>query len=394
MFITEETLKVGIQSTVVDYNQSGLGRYATELLEGYHTLEKKVTLIRYKNNNGWTNHCGFKEVSGKRLPYYTNVPLQIAAMVRKSKCNLIHYPVHFSENIGSYLINNRVKTVLTIHDIGPMLHDNDKRIWYDQPDIETQTLWQWGLRLASKRADHIITVSENTKRDCVKYLGIPPEKITVIPCAASPIFHPRPEKDVIAFLHNIGIQQPYVFYTGGLSSRKNVERLLDAYEILCEEGYWHNLLIAGNSPDKTHAESIQNRFGDRVIFTGHVPPQTLAYLYCGADMFVYPSLYEGFGIPPLEAMASGTPTITSNTSSLPEVVGDAGIMVDPNSTSELYCAMKLVANNKNVRDKLKFSGLERASHFKWIDIAKQTWKVYEDIFYDLGERKPLSLGRG
>ena len=380
MFITEETLKVGIQSTVVDYNQSGLGRYATELLEGYHTLEKKVTLIRYKNNNGWTNHCGFKEVSGKRLPYYTNVPLQIAAMVRKSKCNLIHYPVHFSENIGSYLINNRVKTVLTIHDIGPMLHDNDKRIWYDQPDIETQTLWQWGLRLASKRADHIITVSENTKRDCVKYLGIPPEKITVIPCAASPIFHPRPEKDVIAFLHNIGIQQPYVFYTGGLSSRKNVERLLDAYEILCEEGYWHNLLIAGNSPDKTHAESIQNRFGDRVIFTGHVPPQTLAYLYCGADMFVYPSLYEGFGIPPLEAMASGTPTITSNTSSLPEVVGDAGIMVDPNSTSELYCAMKLVANNKNVRDKLKFSGLERASHFKWIDIAKQTWKVYEDIF--------------
>ena len=381
MFITEETLKVGIQSTVVDYNQSGLGRYATELLEGYHTLEKKVTLIRYKNNNGWTNHCGFKEVFSKRLPYYTNIPLQIAAMVRKSKCNLIHYPVHFSENIGSYLINNRVKTVLTIHDIGPMLHDNDKRIWYDQPDIETQTLWQWGLRLASKRADHIITVSENTKRDCVKYLGIPPEKITVIPCAASPIFHPRPEKDVIAFLHNIGIQQPYVFYTGGLSSRKNVERLLDAYEILCEEGYWHNLLIAGNSPDKTHAESIQNRFGDRVIFTGHVPPQTLAYLYCGADMFVYPSLYEGFGIPPLEAMASGTPTITSNTSSLPEVVGDAGIMVDPNSTSELYCAMKLVANNKNVRDKLKFSGLERASHFKWIDIAKQTWKVYEDIFY-------------
>ncbi|MGA7833491.1 MAG: glycosyltransferase family 1 protein [Terracidiphilus sp.] len=366
---------------MVDYNQSGLGRYATELLEGYHTLEKKVTLIRYKNNNGWTNHCGFKEVSGKRLPYYTNVPLQIAAMVRKSKCNLIHYPVHFSENIGSYLINNRVKTVLTIHDISPMLHDNDKRIWYDQPDIETQTLWQWGLRLASKRADHIITVSENTKRDCVKYLGIPPEKITVIPCAASPIFHPRPEKDVIAFLHNIGIQQPYVFYTGGLSSRKNVERLLDAYEILCEEGYWHNLLIAGNSPDKTHAESIQNRFGDRVIFTGHVPPQTLAYLYCGADMFVYPSLYEGFGIPPLEAMASGTPTITSNTSSLPEVVGDAGIMVDPNSTSELYCAMKLVANNKNVRDKLKFSGLERASHFKWIDIAKRTWKVYEDIFY-------------
>lgn len=374
-------MKVGIQSTVVDYNQSGLGRYATELLEGYHTLEKKVTLIRYKNNNGWTNHCGFKEVSGKRLPYYTNVPLQIAAMVRKSKCNLIHYPVHFSENIGSYLINNRVKTVLTIHDISPMLHDNDKRIWYDQPDIETQTLWQWGLRLASKRADHIITVSENTKRDCVKYLGIPPEKITVIPCAASPIFHPRPEKDVIAFLHNIGIQQPYVFYTGGLSSRKNVERLLDAYEILCEEGYWHNLLIAGNSPDKTHAESIQNRFGDRVIFTGHVPPQTLAYLYCGADMFVYPSLYEGFGIPPLEAMASGTPTITSNTSSLPEVVGDAGIMVDPNRTSELYCAMKLVANNKNVRDKLKFSGLERASHFKWIDIAKRTWKVYEDIFY-------------
>lgn len=186
---------------------------------------------------------------------------------------------------------------------------------------------------------------------------------------------------MIAFLHNIGIQQPYVFYTGGLSSRKNVERLLDAYEILCEERYWHNLLIAGNSPDKTHAESIQNRFGDRVIFTGHVPPQTLAYLYCGADMFVYPSLYEGFGIPPLEAMASGTPTITSNTSSLPEVVGDAGIMVDPNSTSELYCAMKLVANNKNVRDKLKFSGLERASHFKWIDIAKQTWKVYEDIFY-------------
>ena len=383
-------MKVGIQSTVVDYNQSGLGRYATELLEGYHTLEKKVTLIRYKNNNGWTNHCGFKEVSGKRLPYYTNVPLQIAAMVRKSKCNLIHYPVHFSENIGSYLINNRVKTVLTIHDIAPMLHDNDKRIWYDQPDIETQTLWQWGLRLASKRADHIITVSENTKRDCVKYLGIPPEKITVIPCAASPIFHPRPEKDVIAFLHNIGIQQPYVFYTGGLSSRKNVERLLDAYEILCEEGYWHNLLIAGNSPDKTHAESIQNRFGDRVIFTGHVPPQTLAYLYCGADMFVYPSLYEGFGIPPLEAMASGTPTITSNTSSLPEVVGDAGIMVDPNSTSELYCAMKLVANNKNVRDKLKFSGLERASHFKWIDIAKQTWKVYEDIFYyDRAQEIPL-----
>lgn len=273
-------------------------------------------------------------------------------------------------------------TITTIYDMTPlllpeyMLHNE-------------RLLFGLFLGIYVRRAGHILTISEQSKRDIIRLLHVPPDKVSIAFPAAETRFRPMPHSDTWdGVLQQYGIACPFILFVGTLEPRKNIVTLVKAYAALRSSGrIAHQLVIVGRKGwlyDEIFETVDMLGLGRNVIFTGAVPDHELAYLYNAATLFVYPSFYEGFGLPPLEAMACGTPVITSCTSSLPEVVGDAGLMVDPRNVEELTCAMTKILGNEALRHEMKEKGLQRASVFSWAETAKQTLRIYEKV---LGRRE-------
>lgn len=241
-----------------------------------------------------------------------------------------------------------------------------------------------GTLEGARRADCIIAISEHTKKDLIDHLNAPDDKIVVTPLAARREFHPRPETEVRAYVSkHWGLDTPYLLSVGTLEPRKNIRCLINAFCSLPEEiSDNYQLAIAGGKgwlSSDIHQSVVEMGAESKVRFLGYVPEPDLPWLYCGATCFVYPSLYEGFGLPPLEAMASGIPVITSNTSSLPEVVGDAGLLVDPRSQEGLRSAIIKVLSAADLRREMSENGLKRAARFSWEKTALETLKVYERV---------------
>jgi len=231
------------------------------------------------------------------------------------------------------------------------------------------------------QADRIIAISQNTKKDLVEYFNVGDDRIAVIPLAAREEFHPRPMGEVKAFVaKRWGLDKPYLLSVGTVEPRKNLRHLIRVYCGLPEElRNRYPLVIAGGGgwlSSDIHQWIAEMGAQSSIHFLGYVPASDLPWLYCGATCFVYPSLYEGFGLPALEAMASGIPVITSNTSSLPEVVGDAGLLIDPRSEKELGSAMCKVLSDPGLRQAMSGRGLDRAREFSWEKTAMETLKVY------------------
>ncbi|MER3422187.1 MAG: glycosyltransferase family 1 protein [Nitrospiraceae bacterium] len=241
-----------------------------------------------------------------------------------------------------------------------------------------------GIARSASRADAIIVVSEHTKRDVIKYLGVPEEKIRVVYCAASSHFRfiaSEARRSVLSKYHLP--LDGYLLYVGNIEPRKNLTRLLEAYSLLKARGGCRLPLIFSGGGGWKNTD-IYRRVSELslekdVRFLGYVPDEELPALMSGAELFVYPSLYEGFGLPPLEAMACGTPVVTSNVSSIPEVVGDAALMVDPYDVEGLAEAMQRALMDKDLREDMRIKGLARAKLFSWERTACETLKVYEEV---------------
>lgn len=234
-----------------------------------------------------------------------------------------------------------------------------------------------------KTADRIIAVSNSTKRDLINYFNIPEEKIKVILEAADEKFKLLNKEEINEVKQKYNLNFPFILYVGTLEARKNIPTLIKAFYKIKKKNIEHKLVIAGKKGWKYKEifETIDKLdLQNDVVFTGYVSDEDLPALYNAADLFVYPSIYEGFGLPPLEAMACGTPVITSNTSSLPEVVGDAGIMVDPCDVDGLTQTMCDVLTNDGLREDMIKKGLERAKMFTWEKCARETLKVYEEVY--------------
>jgi len=267
------------------------------------------------------------------------------------------------------------KLVVTIYDVSfihyPECHTEANRLHCLTGTLES-----------SMEADRIIAISQNTKKDLVEYFNVQEDRIAVIPLAAREEFHPRPIEEVKAFVaKRWGLDRPYLLSVGTVEPRKNLRHLIRVYCGLPEEiRNDYQLVIAGGGgwlSSDIYQWIVEIGAESSIHFLGYVL-NDLPWLYCGAACFVYPSLYEGFGMPPLEAMASGVPVITSNTSSLPEVVGDAALLVDPQSEKELRSAIVRVVSDPTLRQSLSEKGLDQARKFSWEQIAKDTLKVYEE----------------
>ena len=265
------------------------------------------------------------------------------------------------------------KKIITICDVTPLLFPwthGRMNVWHHR----------FVLPAILKQADHIITISDASKMDIIRCFNVPEEKITVTLLAANEAFQPvshRLPSDAIAKL-----PQPYILNVGTLEPRKNLIGLLRAFAMARRKGLPHSLVITGargwgNSPLTAAVKELE--LSETVVFTGFVDDQDLPHLYTRADFFVYPSLYEGFGLPILEAMGCGTPVITSNLSSMPEVAGSAALLVDPLSETELTSAILRLAEDPNLRETMSHAGITRAAQFSWDKTVHETLAVYEKV---------------
>jgi glycosyltransferase involved in cell wall biosynthesis len=241
------------------------------------------------------------------------------------------------------------------------------------------------LRLFTKasvrRARRIIAISEQTKADLVRWLDLPPDRIDVVYCGVEKRFHPLPAQDVEAFRQKRGLPKTFLLSVGTLEPRKNLGMLLNAYAQLrsAAQSAPPLILVGGKGwrHESLFARASKLGMADSVRFVGFVPSQELPLWYNAATCCVYPSLYEGFGLPPLEAMACGTPTLTSDSSSLPEIVGSAGLLVDPHDEVAWAQQLTRVLSAPELRRELAEKGQERARRFTWQRAADETVRVYQ-----------------
>ena len=265
-------------------------------------------------------------------------------------------------------------TVVTVHDLSferlPHLFNRHNR-WY----LSSMT------RASVRRARRIIAVSESTRRELVELLGVPERLIHVIPNGVESVFHPIDEEQISRFRTERGLPDRFILFLGTLEPRKNVRTLLRAFARLRRErGIDHTLVLAGAKGwlyesifDETRTLGLE----ESVLFPGFVPFDDQPLWYNASTVFAYPSLYEGFGMPPLEAMACGTPVVCSDTTSLPEVVGDAGLTVPPMDDIALAEALWHVLDRPAEAARMRIAGLTRAKDFDWASIARATVAVYD-----------------
>jgi glycosyltransferase involved in cell wall biosynthesis len=238
---------------------------------------------------------------------------------------------------------------------------------------------------ATHRAARVMTVSEASKRDILRYFRVADSRIDVIYNAIDDRFWQPPDPEEIDLVRQrYRLDAPFVLYAGNIKPHKNLERLIEAFHVLRQSTEFRDvqLLIIGDEISKyaTLRRAVhRHKLHKHVRFFGFVPDRTLAALYRLANVFVFPSLYEGFGLPPLEAMASGTPVITSNVSSLPEVVGDAAVMIDPYEPAAIADAMRRVLTDAELRADLKRRGFARAREFSWERSVKRVRQIYGEV---------------
>jgi len=235
-----------------------------------------------------------------------------------------------------------------------------------------------------RKAAAVLTLSEYSKRDIVRRYNVPPDKITVTHLAADPMFRPIHDEGRLADVRErYGTGGEFILSVGNLQPRKNIKTLIEAYVRLRRaDATRHRLVLVGKKAwlhDDIFAAARASGYADELVFTGYVPDADLVALYNAADLFVYPSIFEGFGLPPLEAMACGTPVVTSNTSALPETVGDAALTVDPLDVEALAEAIALILTDRTLHAHLSQRGPQRATIFSWEDTAHKTRDVYHDV---------------
>lgn len=297
----------------------------------------------------------------------------------------IPYSLFFGHNADMTLFFNYIvpagvkgKKVVIVYDMAYKAYPETVR-------KRTRFMLNKSLRKSCNRADKIITISKFSKQEIIKYLGVDENKIVIMPIGVDlSIFHPNySEKDICQITEKYKIPREYLLFLGTIEPRKNLERLIRAYALLkAEIPNVPKLVLAGGKgwlyENIFKTVRILNMESD-IIFTGYVNEEDSPILINGAKIFLFPSLYEGFGMPPLEAMACGIPVIASNAASLLEVVGDAAILVDPFSIDSIKEGMKHLLEDENKRNELSFKGMERAKQFTWDKSAEIIRKVFEEL---------------
>ena len=314
----------------------------------------------------------FRAVVQTAPNYSISEQLRIPLALAREGVTLFHAPHYVLPPLV------RCKSVVTIHDC---IH-----LMFPQylPNRLAYSYARTSIRLAARRATRILTVSESSKRDILRFVDTEPDKIDVIYNAYDDRFAIDPrEEDVVRVRERYQLESEFVLYAGNVKPHKNLERLIEAFHLVRKRGLDHlKLVMIGDEISKYTAlrrAVHQHQLHKYVRFLGYLPEETLAVMYRLAGVFVFPSLYEGFGLPPLEAMASGTPVVTSNVSSLPEVAGDAAILVDPYDPRSIADGIYRVLSDERLRRDLRRKGVARAGMFSWEQSVRRVRAIYGEV---------------
>lgn len=375
-------MRIGIDARLILYQRRGGAQYIFNLLR---------SLLKIDQDNEYILLYSFFRGAKKELineliqPNVKNRVYRIPNRILSLLWNKFHFPsidlmmgkmdlfhIPYCHQIPPI----STKLVVTIHDLIPLRFPQH----YSKKELST---YKKMLEMISKKASLIITDSDNSKNDILEMTDIKEESLKVIPIAAGEEFRPiRDRKRLLQVIAKYGIKKEYILFVGGASANKNLSRLVEAFKIFKKNTpYKQQLILVGKRSwgyDKVIQHVKKLGLEEEVIFTDYIPNEDLVHIYNGADLFIFPSLYEGFGLSPLEAMACGTPVVASNTSSIPEVVQDSGILIDPYNTGEMAQAMARVLDNASLHQELSKKGLEKAKLFSWERCAKETLKVYQE----------------
>jgi len=354
----------------------GIGTYIRNLLKYVAVFDPDTTYVvicRPQDQQAIRQLSrNFSPVPDTSKPYSIREQFSIPLRLAAAKVDVFHAP--------HYVLPPLVpcRSVVTIHDCIHLMFPQylPNRLAY----IYART----SLALAARRASRVLTVSETSKSDILRYCTIPADRITVVPNALDErLAVPPPDEEIRRTRERYQLDCPFALYVGNIKPHKNLERLIEAFHLVRREGFERlKLLIIGDQISKfprLRRAVDRYKLHKHVRFLGFVGEDTLAALYRLATVFVFPSLYEGFGLPPLEAMASGCPVVTSNVSSLPEVVGDAAVLVDPYSAASIANGIQQVLTDGELRAQLRDRGFARARAFSWEASVRRTIDVYREV---------------
>ncbi len=375
-------MRIGYLTYGLDRNPTGIGRYAVELLRAFQALPEPPEIIlltteRSDNYDLWSKFEHHSLSGCHLLPSLLTIGnLALSNAIRKYDLQIVHDVNGIAPFAGPAFRAGRLVTIFdTFGLVEPKTHNRLDTLRY-----------RWLLPHTLKKADAILTISQHSCQDIQKYLHIPSAKLKTIYCGIEAQFRPVLDESVRqVVLDRYNIPSPYLLYVGSLNARKNIAGLLEAFAIVLERYPNITLVIGGKRQWKAsgiEATLKQLSLAEKVHFTGYIADQDLPALYSAAEAFVFPSFYEGFGLPPLEAMACGTPVITSNLSSLPEVVGQAALMVDPYDIKSLAAAIERILSDQPLRKDLQQRGLAQAAKFNWQITARQTLNIYKQVLLD------------
>ncbi len=351
---------------------SGIGTYIRNLLREFRRIEHRLWFTLIGDGEGLQGLVGSAtrfEIVDTAVPVFSLLE-QIRLPSLAQGCDLLHSPHH---NVP---VLWRGRLVVTFHDA---LH-------WDHPELVPGWRGRVYLKLVSRRirrADAVIVPSRFTAQRVVERVGVPGDRVFVVPQGVDThVFSRRSQDSVRAVLQKYGLKPGgYLLYVGNMKPHKNVERLVEAYVCARGLGVRAPLVLAGRVKGLRQAVDVdalaQN---DGVRYIGEVPLEDLPYIYSGARAFLFVSLYEGFGLPPLEAMACGCPVLASSAASLPEVVGDAALLVNPADVDDIAKGIHKIALDLTLRRKLITKGFERVRRFSWQRTAKLTLQVYDKVF--------------
>lgn len=370
-------MKISIDARGINlYNGTGIGTYTDNLLKEILELDKENEYSLFWSG---TNYERYKKdntkiilTSKRHSAFYENH--YFPKYLKNNNIDLHHIPQNGMGLCEGYL----TKSIVTIHDLIPYTLPETTGRGYLERFIKQ-------MPIILDKAKGILTVSEYSKRDILKFFNhIPEDKVFVTPLAANSNFKPLDKNHCKSLIKNkYNFSSPYILYIGGFSSRKNVKYLITAFNnIFNNLNEPHVLLLGGSVKDEglklvEYTKTLP--YSNNIIFTGFIDDELLPTLYNGAEIFAYPSLYEGFGLPPLEAMSCKTPVITTNVTSIPEVTKDACILIEPNNMTALENTLLNVLNNESLKDDLATKGYEKSKEFSWKETARKTLEVYKII---------------
>jgi glycosyltransferase involved in cell wall biosynthesis len=364
-------MHVAIDARLVYYTRAGIGEYTLRLTRALAEAYPgdRITLLQDFRDGSPLVTASNVSILKSRVPSHHRLEQYFLPLVVNGlKTDVFHSPDFIPP------LKAKGPLVITIHDLAfliyPQFVTKDSAHYYGQIDR------------AVRRADAIIAVSESTRHDLIKMLGAPDDKITVIYEAADPRFCPQPVEIVADVRARYGLPDRYLLFVGTIEPRKNLGRILTAFERLHAAGLTDALVIVGKRGwlyDDFFTRVEGSPAKQAVIFPGFIPDADLPAVYAGSQALAFPSEFEGFGLPVLEAMACGTPVVCSNTSSLPEVAHDAAFLIDPLDVDALTDALRRVLSDPALAADLRARGLTQAARFSWASAAESTLALYRRL---------------